>query len=105
MSEQGFVKASGKEAVKGWLDSVFNLIAACVEIQLSDIARHKYANGLPEGVMIFTLPDGTIRGNINGVIEYLLNIVYESKTIGMDLVDLLIREIKKIDMEVSEDVM
>ena len=55
-------------------------------------------------MIIFTLPDGTIRGNIKGVIEYLLNIVYESKTIGMDLVDLLIREIKKIDMEVSEDV-
>lgn len=104
MSEQGFHCAKGKEAVDGWLHSVLALIGACIEIHLSDIARHKYVHGAPEGVMIFTLPDGTIRGNVKGVIEYLLNIVYESKMIGMDLVDLLIREIKKIDMEVSEDV-
>lgn len=54
--------------------------------------------------MIFTLPDGTITGNITSVLKYMLNVVYETEMTGMDLVDHLISEIKKLDLEISEDV-
>ena len=54
--------------------------------------------------MIFTLPDGTITGHITGVLKYMLNVVCGTEMTGIDLVDHLISEIKKLDLEVSEDV-
>lgn len=54
--------------------------------------------------MVFILPDGTITGNITGVLKYMLKVVYETEMTDMDLIDHLISEIKKLDLEVSEDV-
>lgn len=104
MSGQGITYASGEEAVEGWIKSVAGILEGCVEIHLSEVLNRKYGNSQTEGTMIFTLPDGTITGNVTGVLKYMLNVVYETEMTGMDLVDHLISEIKKLDLEVSEDV-
>lgn len=104
MSEQGITYISGEEAVEGWVKSVSGIVDGCVEIHLSEVFKRKYGNSQTEGTMIFTLPDGTITGNITGVLKYMLNVVYETEMTGMDLVDHLISEIKKLDLEISEDV-
>ena len=101
MSEQGITYASGEEAVEGWVKSVAGIVEGCVEIHLSEVLKRKYGNSQLSGTMIFTLPDGTITGHITGVLKYMLNVVYGT---GMDLVDHLISEIKKLDLEISEDV-
>lgn len=104
MSGQGITYASGEEAVEGWIKSVAGIVEGCVEIHLSEVLNHKYGNSQLSGTMIFTLPDGTITGNVTGVLKYMLNVVYETEMTGMDLVDHLISEIKKLDLEISEDV-
>lgn len=104
MSGQGITYASGEEAVKGWIKSVAGIVEGCVAIHLSEVLKRKYGNSQSEGTMVFTLPDGTITGNITGVLKYMLNVVYETEMTDMDLVDHLINEIKKLDLEISEDV-
>ena len=104
MSGQGITYASGEEAVEGWIKSVTGIIEGGVEIHLSEVLKRKYGNSQLSGTMIFTLPDGTITGNITGVLKYMLNVVYETEMTDMDLVDHLINEIKKLDLEISEDV-
>lgn len=104
MSEQGITYASGEEAVEGWVKSVAGIVEGCVEIHLSEVLKRKYGNSQLSGTMIFTLPDGTITGHITGVLKYMLNVVYGTEMTGMDLVDHLISEIKKLDLEISEDV-
>ena len=104
MSGQGITYASGEEAVEGWIKSVTGIIEGSVEIHLSEVLKRKYGNSQLSGTMVFTLPDGTITGNITGVLKYMLNVVYETEMTDMDLVDHLISEIKKLDLEISEDV-
>lgn len=104
MSGQEIKQASGEEAFDGWIESVIGIISGAVEIHLSEVSMRKYGNNTPKGTMIFTLPDNTITGHISGVLKYMLNIVNETKMTGMDLIDHLISEIKKLDLEVSEDV-
>lgn len=104
MSGQGIKQASGEEAFDGWIKSVIGIIQGAVEIHLSEVSMRKYENNIPKGTMIFTLPDNTITCHISGVLKYMLNIVNETKMTGMDLIDHLISEIKKLDLEVSEDV-
>ena len=104
MSEQGITYASGEEAVEGWVKSVAGIVEGCVEIHLSEVLKRKYGNSQLSGTMIFTLPDGTITGHITCVLKYMLNVVYGTEMTGMDLVDHLISEIKKLDLEVSENV-
>ena len=104
MSGQGIKQASGEEAFDGWIGSVIGIISGAVEIHLSEVSMRKYGNNIPKGTMIFTLPDNTITGHISGVLDYMIKTIHESKKTGMDLVDHLINEIKKLDLEVSEDV-
>lgn len=104
MSGQGIKQASGEEAFDGWIGSVIGIISGAVEIHLSEVSMRKYGNNIPKGTMIFTLPDNTITGHISGVLDYMIKTIHESKKAGMDLVDHLINEIKKLDLEVSEDV-
>ena len=54
--------------------------------------------------MIFTLPDGTITGHIGGVFNYMAKVINRENKKGMDLVDLIVSEVKLLDVEVSEDV-
>lgn len=104
MSGQGIMRMKGKEAVEDYLETIVSIIKGVIEIHLSEVAMRKYKNGTPNGTMIFTLPDNTITGHVSGVLKYMLNIVNESNMTGMDLIDHLISEIKKLDLEVSEDV-
>lgn len=104
MSGQGIKYASGEEAVEGWIKSVAGIIEGCVEIHLSEVLKRKYGNSQSSGTMVFILPDGTITGNITGVLKYMLKVVYETEMTDMDLIDHLISEIKELDLEVSEDV-
>ena len=104
MSGQGIMRMKGKEAFKDYLETMVSIIKGVIEIHLSEVAIRKYKNGTPNGTMIFTLPDNTITGHISGVLNYMVKIIHESNKTGMDLVDHLIGEIKKLDIEVSEDV-
>ena len=104
MSGQGIKYASGEEAVEGWIKSVTGIVEGCVEIHLSEVLKRKYGNSRSSGTIVFILPDGTITGNITGVLNYMLKVVYETEMMDMDLIDHLISEIKKLDLEVSEDV-
>lgn len=69
MSGQGITYASGEEAVEGWIKSVAGIIEGSVEIHLSEVLKRKYGNSQSSGTMVFTLPDGTITGNITGVLN------------------------------------
>ena len=80
------------------------IVEGCVEIHLSEVLKRKYGNSQSSGTMVFILPDGTITGNITGVLKYMLKVVYETEMADMDLIGHLISEIKKLDLEVSEDV-
>lgn len=104
MSGQGIMRIKGKEAFEDYLETMVSIIKGVIEIHISEVSIRKYKNGVPNGTIIFTLPDNTITGHISGVLKYMLNIVNESNRNGMDLIDHLISEIKKLDLEVSEDV-
>lgn len=104
MSGQGIIRMNGKEAFEDYLETMVSIIKGVVEIHLSEVAIRKYKNGKPNGTMIFTLPDNTITGHISGVLNYMVKIIHESNKTGLDLVDHLIGEIKKLDLDVSEDV-
>lgn len=104
MSGQGIMRMKGKEAVEDYLETIVSIIKGVIEIHLSEVAMRKYKNGTPNGTMIFTLPDNTITGHVSGVLDYMVKTIYESNMNGMDLIDHLISEIKKLDLEVSEDV-
>ena len=104
MSGQGIMRMKGKEAFEDYLETMVSIIKGVIEIHISEVAIRKYKNGVPNGTMIFTLPDNTITGHISGVLNYMVKIIHESNKTGMDLVDHLISEIKKLDLEVSEDV-
>ena len=104
MSGQGIMLMKGKEAVEDYLETIVSIIKGVIEIHLSEVAMRKYKNGTPNGTMIFTLPDNTITGHVSGVLDYMVKTIYESNMNGMDLIDHLISEIKKLDLEVSEDV-
>ena len=104
MSGQGIMRMKGEEAVEDYLETIVSIIKGVIEIHLSEVAMRKYKNGTPNGTMIFILPDNTITGHISGVLNHMVNTIYESNMKGMDLVDHLISEIKKLDLEVSEDV-
>ena len=103
MSEQGFSTQSGDAAYNGWIASVSSIVSGCLEIHMSEVLHHKYGDNKPDGPMIITLPDNTITGHIAGVFRYIGEILGKRQDIGMSLVDYLISEIKKIDIEVSED--
>ena len=45
------------------------IIEGSVEIHLSEVLKRKYGNSQSSGTMVFTLPDGTITGNITGVLN------------------------------------
>ena len=77
MSRQGVSHTRGKKAVDGLMESLTSVIKGVVEIHISEVAMRKYKNGIPNGTLIFTLPDNTITGHINGVLKYILTIVYE----------------------------
>ena len=103
MSEQGFSAQSGDAAYNGWIASVSSIVSGCLEIHMSEVMRRKYGDNKPDGPMIITLPDNTITGHIAGVFRYIGEILGKRQDIGMSLVDYLISEIKKIDIEMSED--
>ena len=104
MSGQGIMRISGKEAFEDYLETMVSIIKGVIEIHISEVAMRKYKHGIPNGTIIFTLPDNTITDHISGVLNQMVKIIHESKITGMDLVDHLISEIKKLDIEVSEDV-
>lgn len=104
MSGQGIMRMKGKEAVEDYFETIVSIIKGVIEIHLSEVAMRKYKNGTPNGTIIFTLPDNTITGHVSGVLNYMVKTIHESNMKGMDLVDYLISEIKKLDIEVSEDV-
>lgn len=104
MSGQGIMRMKGKEAVENYFETIVSIIKGVIEIHLSEVAMRKYKNGTPNGTIIFTLPDNTITGHVSGVLNYMVKTIHESNMKGMDLVDYLISEIKKLDIEVSEDV-
>jgi hypothetical protein len=104
MSGQGMGQLSGEKAVDGWANSVTNLMVGCLEIQVSTILINKYGDRKLDGTMIFTLPDGTITGHIGGVFNYMAKVINRENKKGMDLVDLIVSEVKLLDVEVSEDV-
>lgn len=104
MSGQGIMRMKGKEAVEDYLKTIVSIIKGVIEIHLSEVAMRKYKNGTPNGTMIFTLPDNTITGHVSGVLDYMVKTICESNMNGMDLIDHLISEIKKLYLEVSEDV-
>lgn len=104
MSGQGIMRMSGKEAFEYYLETMVSIIKGVIEIHISEVVMRKYRGRIPNGTMIFTLPDNTITGHISDVLNYMVKTVHESNMKGMDLVDHLISEIKKLDIEVSEDV-
>lgn len=103
MSEQEIFRCTGDDAVKGWVNSIGDVISGCVEIHLSEVMRRKYGDDQPKGLLIITLPNNTITGGSPGIAKYFAEWMTQQDDIGMGLVDLLISEIKKIDIEVSED--
>lgn len=103
MSEQGFSAQSGDAAYNWWITSVSSVVSGCLEIHMAEVMRHKYGDNNPDGPMIITLPDNTITGHIADVFQYIWEILGKRQDVGMSLVDYLISEIKKIDLEVSED--
>lgn len=104
MSGQGIMRMSGKEAIADYIETIVNIVKCVAEIHISEVVMRKYRGRIPNGTMIFTLPDNTITGHISGVLNYMVKTIHESNMKGMDLVDHLISEIKKLDVEVSEDV-
>lgn len=98
MKEQGL---KGEEAAE-LLASLIQFISVGLEIHLSDLLRRKYGDERPENPMIFILPDNTITGNMMGVMKYMVKLIAEADKFGGDLLGLLLTEIKKVDVEVSE---
>lgn len=102
MSGQGIKQVSGEEAFENYLETMVSIIKGVIEIHISEVAMRKYRGRIPNGTMIFILPDNTITDHISGVLNYMVKTIHESNIKGMDLVDHLISEIKKLDIEVSE---
>lgn len=104
MKEQGLTIVNGEEGLDGFLDSVANFTVGGLEVHLSELLQRKYGDERPENPMIFILPDNTITGNVTGVMRYMAKLIAQTDKSGDDLLDLLLTEIKKVDVEVSESV-
>lgn len=104
MNGQGFTVVNGEEVVDEFLTSVIQFIRSGLEIHLSESLQRKYGDERPENPIIFILSDNTITGNITGVIKYMTKLIAQTDKSGGELLDFILSEIRKIDVEISENV-